>query len=51
MKETVDSTIENICCWIDDQLEDSLTLDGINAVSGMVDALAGLVKAFLGEES
>jgi hypothetical protein len=45
MKESIDNTIENICEWVDDMLNDSMTLDAVTATADMVNALANLVSA------
>lgn len=43
--EAINDVIEGICCWIDDRLEDDLTNEQVNAVTGLTVALAELITA------
>lgn len=43
--EKLNETIDNICDWVNDRLDDSLDLNEANAVTNMIFALAELVAA------
>ena len=43
--EKIDETIENICDWINDRLNDSMLVEDAYATADMVTALADLVTA------
>lgn len=43
--EKIDETIENICDWINDRLNDSMVVEDAYATADMVTALADLVTA------
>lgn len=45
MEEKLNNTIENICNWINDRLDDSLTTDDAQVTAVMVSALSDLVSA------
>lgn len=43
--EKIDETIDNICSWINDRLNDSVMVEEAYATADMVTALADLVSA------
>ncbi len=45
MEEKLNSTIENICDWINDRLNDSLTTEEAQVTAVMISALSDLVSA------
>ncbi len=44
MEKEIDETIENICSWINDRLNDSMIIEEMYATADMVTALADLVS-------
>lgn len=43
--EYVDKTIENICMWVDSELEKEKATEDIGSITSMVQALAALITA------
>ncbi len=44
MEKKIDETIENICSWINDRLNDSMMVEDARVTAEMVSALADLVS-------